>query len=54
MIYKLLTKMIVGITYCLNDYKGKVIMLVNTATKCGLSGQFEELEKYYLLTYNTG
>ncbi len=47
MIYKLLTKMVVGIKYYLNDYKGKVIMLVNTATKCGLSGQFEELEEYY-------
>lgn len=41
MIYKLLTKMVVGITYYLNDYKGKV----NTATKCGISGQFEELEE---------
>lgn len=36
MIYKLLTKMVVGIKYYLNDYKGKVIILVNTATKCSL------------------
>lgn len=42
MIYKLLTKMVVGIKYYLNDYKGKVIILVNTATKCGLSGQFSK------------
>ncbi|MBF7018291.1 MULTISPECIES: glutathione peroxidase [Staphylococcus] len=36
-----------GSHYYLNDYKGKVIMVVNTATKCGLSGQFEELEEIY-------
>nr|WP_220462313.1 hypothetical protein [Staphylococcus pasteuri] len=28
--------MVVGIKYYLNDYKGKVIILVNTATKCSL------------------
>jgi glutathione peroxidase len=28
----------------LNAYAGKVLLIVNTATKCGLAGQFEELE----------
>ena len=28
----------------LSDYKNKVLLLVNTATQCGLAGQFEELE----------
>jgi len=29
------------------DYKGKVLLIVNTATKCGLAPQFDELEKLH-------
>ena len=31
----------------LSDYKGKVLLVVNTATACGLTPQYEALEKMY-------
>jgi len=31
----------------LNQYKGKKILLVNTASDCGYTGQYEQLEKLY-------
>lgn len=36
-----------GETYKLDKYKGQPILIVNTATKCGLTGQFDELEQLY-------
>lgn len=34
-------------TYSLEKYKGNVMIIVNTATKCGLAPQFKELEEIY-------
>lgn len=31
----------------LSSYKGKVLLIVNTATRCGFTPQYEELEKIY-------
>ena len=36
-----------GEEFSLKNYEGKVLLIVNTATKCGFTGQYDALEKMY-------
>ena len=38
----------------MQDFKGKVVLIVNTATKCGLTPQFAGLEKLHLTYKDQG
>ncbi len=43
-----------GSDVALSDYKGKVLLIVNTATKCGFTPQYADLQKLYDLHHNDG
>ena len=45
--YDFTAKKMNGMEVKMDDYKGKVVLVVNTASKCGLTPQLNELEQMY-------
>ena len=46
-IYDFEVKNIMGESVSLNQYKGKTLLFVNVASKCGFTPQYKELEEIY-------
>lgn len=53
-IYDFSAEKLNGQTVSLSDYKGEVLLVVNTASKCGFTPQYEGLEKLYKANKDKG
>ena len=52
--YDFEAKKLNGKTVSMKEYKGKTVVVVNTASKCGFTPQYEGLEKLYQKHKNQG
>ena len=43
-----------GADVALSDFKGKVVLVVNTATGCGFTPQYKELQEIYEADHDKG
>jgi len=53
-IYEFTAQNLAGKEISLGDYKGKVVLIVNTASKCGFTPQYAGLEELYKKFKNKG
>lgn len=53
-VYQFTMDSITGEAVPLSGYKGQVLVIVNTASKCGLTPQYADLEKFYQEYHDQG
>ncbi len=53
-LYDIPVQRITGQSTSLADYRGKVLLIVNVASQCGLTKQYDALEKLYTRFKNSG
>ena len=53
-IYEYQVKNAIGREIPLSDYRGRVLLIVNTASKCGFAPQFDDLQELYETYHDRG